>query len=614
MVEYVQTELSSQLALSIFVENEDILRQQLDALNGVVATVELRLDNAPLQLQLNAIVEGYTNFNFILCNRAAPQVDYEVDASEQVFVDWPNDSALPATLERFRVIHSWHAHDAQTKYDLAKIADDLVAVRRKGDLCKMVQWCDYVEDFELYADIDLCFAQGAAAQFSRIVSLLNEAPFMYVCLPQLQTAVGQFDLPTATQYFANGISPQTDLCGVVGDINVVTSQSPQLWHTAMAEAQPQQSFAYVPLPVANLESFQEIIQACQFKALSVTNPYKGWADSYAAVASGFGTANFLLSSGDDYHAFSTDGVGALQALANHGFTPNHKLLVIGNGGAAQSVVQFALNNQVEVSVCARRPQLSADWGCPNYSLTEVELNHFDAFIQATSLGSEQQPGCILPGIDLPADALALDMVYRPAETEWLQQARDCGATAIMGVEMLFEQFQSQFELFNARPALVLIGMRASGKSTLGQQLADTLQLPFLDLDQLLEDQHQRKINEWLSSDASSFRECESEMLAAALQSPNCIIATGGGVVENEESRALLEQHPKVLLLECDRATLQQRQQQNTRPPLTQHQLGQEIAVIDARRQEWYAQCADGQVDSSLSIAESIEQARVFFIN
>jgi shikimate kinase len=70
----------------------------------------------------------------------------------------------------------------------------------------------------------------------------------------------------------------------------------------------------------------------------------------------------------------------------------------------------------------------------------------------------------------------------------------------------------------------------------------------------------------------------------------------------------------VLLLECDRATLQQRQQQNTRPPLTQHQLGQEIAVIDARRQEWYAQCADGQVDSSLSIAESIEQARVFFIN
>ncbi|MDG1404718.1 MAG: shikimate kinase [Planctomycetota bacterium] len=611
---FEKTRLASQLALSVFVENEDSLRNQLDALNGVVAVIELRLDNAPIGLRLNAIVEGYTNFNFILCNRAAPQADYDVEPSERLYVDWPIDSALPASLQRFRVIHSWHAHDAQTKYDLADIADTLSAVRRPHDLCKMVQWCDYVEDFELYADIDLCFAQGAAAQFSRIVSLLNDAPFMYVSLPLLQTAVGQFDLPTATQRFFNGIDAQTDLCGVVGDINVASSQSPQLWHAAMTDVQPQKTFAYVPLPVANTSAFEALIQACQFKALSVTNPHKKWAETFATIASGYGAANFLLASGDGYHAFATDGMGALQALSNHGFTPKHKLLVIGNGGASQSVVKFAQQHQVDVSVCSRRPRLSEAWGCNNFSFDEVRLGGYDAFIQATTLGSEQQPGCVLKARALPAGSLALDMVYRPAETEWLQHAAACGALPVMGAEMLIEQFQSQFDLFNARPALVLIGMRGSGKTTLGQHLANELQLPFLDIDQLLEDQHQRKIDEWIASDLASFRECEAEMLAAALQSPNCVIATGGGIVESEESRELLEQHPKVLLLQCGNELLLERQQQNPRSPLTEHSLEQEIALISEQRQQWYAQCSSQQVDSSLSIAETAEHARLFFIN
>ena len=118
---FEKTQLASQLALSVFVENEDSLRQQLDSLNGVVAVIELRLDNAPVGLQLNSIVEGYTNFNFILCNRAAPQEDYAVEPSERVYVDWPIDSELPSSLQPFRVIHSWHAHDARTKYDLADV-------------------------------------------------------------------------------------------------------------------------------------------------------------------------------------------------------------------------------------------------------------------------------------------------------------------------------------------------------------------------------------------------------------------------------------------------------------------------------------------------------------
>jgi shikimate kinase len=611
---YLQTELCPQLALSLFVENEFSLRQQLDSLILVVGTIELRLDNAPKQLELNSIIAGYSQFNFILCNRAAPQQDYSVEPGPRVYVDWPIDSELPESLQKFQVVHSWHAHDAQSDYDLPAIAAKLIAARRNQDLCKMVQWCDCVEDFELYADIDLCFAQGAASQFSRIVSLINEAPFMYVCLPQLQTAVGQFDLPTAVERFASGIGPQTALCGVVGDKHVLSSQSPQLWHAAMAESQPDQQFAYLPLPVADPSRFEEIITACQFRALSVTTPHKKWAEQFALVASGFGAANFLLASGESYHAFSTDGVGALQALANHSFTPEHKLLVLGNGGAAQSVVQFALQNGVEVAVAARRPHLSADWQCPNYSLDDISLDEYDAFIQATTLGSEQQPGCILPNMNLPNGSLALDMVYRPAETEWLLKADAAGATIVTGVEMLVEQFQAQFELFNAKPPLVLIGMRGAGKSSLGESLAAELQLQFLDTDSLLEQQYQRDISEWLRADPKSFRDCEVEMLAAALQAPNCVIATGGGVVETSDGRDLLQQCLNVLWLKCDTETLIERQKLNPRAPLTEVSLAEEVCMLDERRRGWYLKCSKHQIDSSISIADSLQHAIDFYIN
>jgi shikimate 5-dehydrogenase/shikimate kinase len=608
---YPTTAFASQLALSVFVENEDSLRQQLDLLSGVVATVELRLDNAPYDLPLSAIVEGYTQFTFILCNRAAPQTTYAVDPNERIYVDWPNDSELPDSLSEYKIIHSWHAHAVDTKYDLNEIAEQLVAVRRDGDLCKMVQWCDYVEDFELYANIDLCFAQGGAAQFSRIVSLINEAPFMYVCLPKLQTAIGQYDLQTALERFPNGIHSQTKLCGVVGDKHVLSSKSPQLWHAAMAESHPQQSFAYVPLPVNDREGFSEIVSACQFEALSITNPHKVWAESFANVASGIGAANFLLAHNDGYHAFATDGVGALQALANHSFTPDHKLLVIGNGGAALSVVAFALEHDIAVSVCARRPQLSDDWGCPSLALDQVQMADYDAFIQATTLGSEQQPGSMLPFAVFPENSLALDMVYRPLETEWLQRATADGAVAINGLEMLIEQFQAQFELFNARPPVVLIGMRGSGKSTLGQLLATEIGGQFLDIDDLLAQQYQRDIDAWISSDIEEFRSCEAEMLAAALQAPNSVIATGGGAVEAEEVREMLQQQSAVIWLRCPAAELLQRQRLAPRVALTDLPLAGEISALLDRRSAWYADCANFEVDSSISLAQSLEQARSF---
>lgn len=76
----------------------------------------------------------------------------------------------------------------------------------------------------------------------------------------------------------------------------------------------------------------------------------------------------------------------------------------------------------------------------------------------------------------------------------------------------------------------LIGLPGSGKSTLGKQLANSLLIPFIDLDIAIEKSEKRKISEiFKESGEDYFRKIESEILIKWIQSDtDYIMATGGG--------------------------------------------------------------------------------------
>lgn len=76
----------------------------------------------------------------------------------------------------------------------------------------------------------------------------------------------------------------------------------------------------------------------------------------------------------------------------------------------------------------------------------------------------------------------------------------------------------------------LIGMPGSGKSTLGKQLAETLHLPFVDLDAEIEKATGKLIKDIFSQQGEDFfRTIESQTLQAwAASDKSFIMATGGG--------------------------------------------------------------------------------------
>ena len=77
--------------------------------------------------------------------------------------------------------------------------------------------------------------------------------------------------------------------------------------------------------------------------------------------------------------------------------------------------------------------------------------------------------------------------------------------------------------------IFLIGFMGSGKSYSGQQLAELLKCPFIDLDNWIEEKAGKSIPEiFAESGEGAFRTLEQKALQAMLDFPNAVVATGGG--------------------------------------------------------------------------------------
>lgn len=140
--------------------------------------------------------------------------------------------------------------------------------------------------------------------------------------------------------------------------------------------------------------------------------------------------------------------------------------------------------------------------------------------------------------------------------------------------------------------LVLIGYRASGKTTAGRRAAAALRWPFIDLDAAWEQRYDTTIRAFFAEQGeAAFREREAEILRAALaESGPQVIATGGGVVLRPDNRAALAAWGgPVIYLDAPVALLQRRLNANGggRPSLTGASLGDEVATLLAERDPLY---------------------------
>jgi shikimate kinase len=163
------------------------------------------------------------------------------------------------------------------------------------------------------------------------------------------------------------------------------------------------------------------------------------------------------------------------------------------------------------------------------------------------------------------------------------------------------------------PNLVLIGYRATGKTSVGVRLAEVLQRPFVDLDQVLVREAGRSVADIVAQGGwAEFRWLEKQLVARYRDARELVLATGGGVVLDPDNVAALRENGILIWLTADLAAIQARLAQDqprdaNRPSLTGGDTIREVAEVAEERAPLYQAAAQISIDTThRSVAQVVK--------
>jgi shikimate dehydrogenase len=262
------------------------------------------------------------------------------------------------------------------------------------------------------------------------------------------------------------VSAKTVVAGVAG-APVRHSLSPLMHNAWLAEAGLDGVYVAFAPHQDRFKAFAEGLRGGAIRGLNVTIPFKeqalAVADDASVLAKVAGAANLLLFHEDGrIEARNTDGEGLLQAIAVQ--APGFDILeapvaVMGAGGAARGAVAALLEAGVaDIRLCNRTHgraktlvrDLSGHAGgalLRAFERADLAVDGAGCVINATSLGLGGGPGPDTPWRRMRPAAVAMDMVYKPLDTAWLQEARAHGLVTVDGLEMLIRQAIPSYRAF-----------------------------------------------------------------------------------------------------------------------------------------------------------------------
>ncbi len=306
----------------------------------------------------------------------------------------------------------------------------------------------------------------------------------------------------------------------------------------------------------------EFMRAKKFKAINVTIPYKQdvipYLDWISNTAKKIGAVNTIINRDGKLYGYNTDFAGMTALIKLNGIEINGKrVLVLGSGGTSKTAVAVAeslgAKQVVRVSRTAKEDCITYEDAYKNFSDAQVIINTTPCGMYPNIIGEPIN----LDRFDM-VEAV-IDAIYNPLCSNLVIKAKNKGIKATGGLYMLVHQAAVAAELFTGtkidesktydvykkivatKRNIVLIGMPSSGKSTVGKQLANQLQMQFIDTDKEIEKVAGKTIAEIFKTQGEvAFRDIESQVIAEVAAKQNCIIATGGGAVLREQNITLLK--------------------------------------------------------------------------
>jgi len=244
--------------------------------------------------------------------------------------------------------------------------------------------------------------------------------------------------------------------GIAGN-PVAHSLSPII-HNAWLEAGGIDA-AYLPFAPRDAAGFDALVAAGRaglLAGLNVTAPFKeqafALADEATAAARLTRSANILRFVEGRVLADSSDGIGLMRGLAEQApglDLAGRAVVLLGAGGAARAGAGALVEAGAEVRIVNRSRDraaaLAADLG-PAVRVMAGEAAAEGAALVVNALS-------VPPEFDLsrlPAEAVVMDMTYKPLDTAFLKAARARDLATVDGLSMLIGQAAPSFEAIFGR--------------------------------------------------------------------------------------------------------------------------------------------------------------------
>ena len=162
--------------------------------------------------------------------------------------------------------------------------------------------------------------------------------------------------------------------------------------------------------------------------------------------------------------------------------------------------------------------------------------------------------------------------------------------------------------------IYLIGFSGTGKTLSGIKAAERLQLPFVDMDEIIQYRTRKPIHQIFEEDGEDvFRKMETDLLKEIARKGNRVVSTGGGVPTIAENRKLMQKSGVIILLTANPATIHQRistrsnRSQTLRPLIGDNAPVEKVAELLQNRAEAYS-CASESIDTEGLSHDEVGQA------
>lgn len=373
----------------------------------------------------------------------------------------------------------------------------------------------------------------------------------------------------------------------------------------------------------NQQEFTSFMEQRNFKAINVTIPYKKavipYLDHIDEKADKIQAVNTIVNKDDKLYGTNTDYDGFYYTLKKHHIdVRNKKVLICGDGGAAQAIKAVLRDEGCKEMICIRRTSTPT-----TISYEEARTKHQDSEVIVNTSPCGMYPNHLELPLDLadfPNCEAVVDIIYNPLHTRLCVQAKKRKMKYAGGLEMLVAQAKYAIEFFTQQKLsdavidtivkqlliekrnIVLIGMPSCGKTTIAEALAKQMKREYVDLDEMIVKKSNQSIKAIMAEGGeAAFRKLEHEAVIEISKQQGLIIATGGGVVKNPANMEYLAMNSVLFYIKRD---LSQLLVDDNRPLSSSKEA---IKALWEERKTLYPLYADYEIENNADINQATTQ-------